>query len=313
MIEFLVETNGEIYEISELIKEISYTDKLNDGCSKLEFSYIDDDLRIQNGSCVRFKYDNNNIFFGYVFKQGQNKKKEISVTAYDQLRYCKAKDSIMVKNNTLTDLVKKMCLYFNRKTGNLTDTGYILATNPQDNKTWLDIIYDGINETLTNNGEWYSLRDEFGEVSIRNLTELQLELVLGDKNSCYDYSYEKSIDDEFYNQIKLVSENETTKRVDVYMPYDSSSIERYGLLQYYEVLEKNHNPAQARAKADALLKLYNREIETLSLECLGDVRIRAGSSYYGSIEDIVLNKRLIVRSVTHNFLPIHTMTMEVAI
>src|SRR5690606_16640364 len=141
MMEFLVEVDGQIYEISELVTFVSYTDKLNDGCSKLEFSYIDDELRIQNGSVVRFRYNGANIFYGYVFKHGQNKQREITVTAYDQLRYCKAKDTIVVKNDTIDSLVRKMCNYFGLKTGTITNTGYKLPVSVQDDKTWLDIIY----------------------------------------------------------------------------------------------------------------------------------------------------------------------------
>ena len=313
MIEFLVEVNGQIYEMSELVKSVSYSDKLNDGCSKLEFSYIDDDLRIQNGSVVRFKYNGANIFYGYVFKHGQNKQKEITVTAYDQLRYCKAKDTIVVKNDTIDSLVRKMCNYFNLKAGNLTNTGYKLPVSVQDDKTWLDIIYNAISDTLMNTGKWYCLRDEFGSIAVRDLEELQLDLVLGDESFAYDYEYEKSIDDDFYNQIKIVSDNETTGKRDVYITKDSDSIAKYGLLQYFEVLDKNANPSQAKAKADALLKLYNREVETLELDCLGDVRVRAGNSFFGQIEDIKLNRRLIVKSVTHEFIPVHTMTVEVAL
>jgi len=311
--EFAVETDGKIYEISELVTSVSYTDKLNDGCSKLEFSYIDDDLKIHNGSVVRFRYDNENVFYGYVFKHGQNKAKEISVTAYDQLRYCKAKDTIVVKNDTVDSLVKKMCNYFNLKAGILTNTGYKLPVSVQDDKTWLDIIYTAISDTLMNTGRWYCLRDEFGNIAVRDLQELQPDLILGDESLAYDYEYEKSIDDEFYNQIKIVSDNEKTGKRDVYITKDSSSIQKYGLLQYFEVLDKNYNPSQAKAKADALLRLYNREVETLELECLGDVRVRAGSSFYGRIEDIQLNKRLIVKSVAHEFIPVHTMKLEVMI
>jgi len=309
--EFLVEVNGKIYEISELVKSVSYTDKLNDGCSKLEFSYIDDDLNIQNGSVVRFKFNGANIFYGYVFKHGQNKAKEITVTAYDQLRYCKAKDTIVVKNDTIDSLVRKMCNYFGLRAGSLASTGYKLPVSVQDDKTWLDIIYSAIDDTLTNTGRWYCLRDEFGSIAVRDLQDLQLDLVLGDESFAYDYEYEKSIDDDFYNQIKIVSDNEDTGKRDVYITKDSDSIAKYGLLQYFEVLDKNYNPAQAKAKADALLQLYNREVETLELKCLGDVRVRAGSSFYGQIEDISLNKRLIVKSVTHEFIPVHTMSLEV--
>ena len=311
--EFLVEVDGKIYEISELVKSVSYTDKLNDGCSKLEFSYIDDDLRIQNGSVVRFRYDEANIFYGYVFKHDQNKQKEITVTAYDQLRYCKAKDTIVVKNDTIDSLVRKMCNYFNLKVGTLTSTGYKLPVSVQDDKTWLDIIYTAISDTLMNTGKWYCLRDEFGSIAIRDLEDLTLNLILGDESLAYDYEYGKSIDDNFYNQIKIVSDNEKTGKRDVYIAKDSGSIARYGLLQYFEVLDKNANPSQAKSKADTLLKLYNREVETLELDCLGDVRVRAGTSFYGQIEDIQLNRRLIVKSVTHKFIPVHTMSLEVMI
>lgn len=310
-IEFLVEVDGQIYEISELVTSVSYTDKLNDGCSKLEFSYIDDDLRIQNGSVVRFKYNGANIFYGYVFKHGQNKAKEITATAYDQLRYCKAKDTIVVKNDTIDSLVRKMCNYFGLRAGSLASTGYKLPVSVQDDKTWLDIIYTAISDTLMNTGKWYCLRDEFGSIGVRDLEELQLDLVLGDESFAYDYEYEKSIDDNFYNQIKIVSDNESTGKRDVYIARDSNSIEKYGLLQYFEVLDKNANPSQAKAKADALLRLYNREVETIDLDCLGDVRVRAGTSFFGQIEDIKLNKRLIVREVTHEFVPVHIMNVSV--
>ena len=309
--EFLVEVDGKIYEISELVKSVSYSDKLNDGCSKLEFSYIDDDLDIQNGSVIRFKYDEADIFYGYVFKHGQNKQKEITVTAYDQLRYCKAKDTIVVKNDTIDSLVRKMCNYFGLKAGTLTSTGYKLPVSVQDDKTWLDIIYTAIDDTLTNTGRWYCLRDEFGAVAIRELQELQLDLVLGDASLAYEYEYQKSVDDNFYNQIKIVSDNESTGKRDVYITKDSGSIAKYGLLQYFEVLDKNANPAQAKSKAEMLLQLYNREVETLELNCIGDVRVRAGNSFFGQIEDIQLNRRLIVREVTHEFVPVHTMTVSV--
>ncbi|MEG6612703.1 hypothetical protein V6C42_07575 [Pseudoclostridium thermosuccinogenes] len=311
--EFLVKVDNNVYEISGLVTSISYSDRLNDGCSKLEFSYVGDILKVKNGSVISFKYDNVGIFYGYVFKHGQNKRKEITVTAYDQLRYCKAKDTIVVRGDSVTSLVKKMCNYFGLKTGALANTGYALATSIQDDKTWLDIIYSGIDDTLTNTGRWYSLRDEFGSIALRDLVDLQLNLVLGDESLVYDYKYDKSIDDEFYNQIKIVSDNESTGKRDVYITKDSGSIAKYGLLQYFEVLNKNANPSQAKSKADMLLKLYNREVETISLDCLGDTSVRAGSSFYGWIGDIELNRRLIVRSVTHKFLPVHTMSLEVAI
>lgn len=311
--EFIVETNGQIYEISELVTKVKLSEKFNDGCSKLEFSYLNDDLVISNGSIITFKYENENMFKGYVFKVEVTENKEITVIAYDQLRYCKTKDTIVVDKDTVTSVVKKMCNYFNLKTGTSTDTKFILPTSVQDDKTWLDIVYTAISDNLLATGKRYCLRDNFGEIELKDLEELTLDLILGDESLVYGYSHTKSIDDNFYNQIKIVSDNEKTGRRDVYITKDSDSIAKYGLLQHFEVLDKNYNPSQAKNMADTLLKLHNREFESLTIKCLGEVKLRAGTSFYGSISDINLNKRLIVQSVTHNFIPIHTMEIEVVV
>lgn len=311
MIEFLIEVNKQIYDIGELVTSISYSDILNDGCSKLEFSYLADNIIITNGSVIRFKYNSASIFYGYVFKIGRDKTKEIKVTAYDQLRYLKAKDTIVVKETTLGALIKRGCTYFGLKAGNIADTKHKLPTSVQDDKTWLDIFYDAETDTLLGSGKKYSIRDEFGSIALRNLEDLKLNLILGDESLCYDFDYEKSIDDNTYNQIKIVKNNEKSGKRDVYVTKDSGSIYKFGLLQYFEVLDKNTNEAQAKSKADSLLKFYNREQETLSMKCLGDTSVRSGNSFYANISDIKLNKRLIVKSVAHDYLPLHTMDLEV--
>lgn len=312
MIECLVQVNSKIYDISGLVTDIEYTDSLNDGCSKLEFEYIDTDLVITNGSVVRFKYNDTNIFYGKVFKTGRAKDKARTVTAYDQLRYCKSKDTIVVNKDTTSTLVKKMSSYFGLTVGTIEDTKYVLATSVQDDKTWLDIVYDSIADTLVGKSKKYRLADEFGSITLRDIESLKLNLILGDESLCYDFDHELSIDDNFYNQIKLVSDNESTGKRDVYITKDFASIKKYGLLQYFETMDKNYNSTQAKKRADALLSLYNHETESLDLDCIGDVRIRAGVSFYGLIDDINLNRRLLVNKVTHKFLPTHTMNLEVA-
>lgn len=309
MMEFLVESNSKIYEISALVTKVDYTDKLNNGCSKLEFSYKDDDLKLENGSILSFKYDGANIFYGVVFKHGRNKRGEITVTAYDPLRYAKAKDTIESRNDTITTLVNKMCNHFGLNIGHLTDSRYVLPVSVQDNKTWLDIIYGAISDTLMNTGKWFCLRDEFGGVAVRDVEDLTMNLILGDKSLVYEFNYEKSIDEDFYNLIRIQDKNNRQ----FIESMDEGSINKYGLIQYFDVANESMNPSQIKTKADLLLSLYHSEAETLELNCLGDVSIRAGNSFYGQIEDIQLNKRLIVKSVNHKFIPVHTMSLEVMI
>ncbi len=307
-LEFYIEksNHGKVYEISQLVTAVSYTDKLNDGCSKLDFAYVNDDLIIENGDIVRFKYNNTGIFFGVVFKVERDKGAKISVTAYDQLRYCKAKDSFVYTGYTLTTLVNRMCTCYGLLKGTLTDTKYVLQTSVCDNQTWLDIIYSAIRETLQNTGRLYALRDEYGLISIRNVEDLKLNLVLGDYSLAYDFNYGKSIDDGFYNLIKIQGKKDSqfTEVKDI------ASINKYGLLQYFDIASEKMNASQIKAKADILLKTYNHEVETLDLECIGDTSIRAGSGFYAYIDSIKMNKMVYVKSVTHKYLPAHTMTVE---
>lgn len=75
-----------------------------------------------------------------------------------------------------------------------------------------------------------------------------------------------------------------------------------GVLQYYESLK---NPVNGKAKADALLEMYNRKTRQLNIKnILGDIRVRAGYSVMVSLElgDINVNNRFLVEKATHNII-----------
>lgn len=314
-----VENNNIIYEISGMCTDISFKDSFNDGASTLEFSYIyDGELMLKNGDVVRLTNTSaaDGIFFGKIFKVSMDESRKIKVKAYDQLRYGKAKDIITVKagQDNIATLTDMMCSSLNLKAGSHAAVSYNARSDMikyQD--TWLDILYDMILETLTNTGEWYRLADVYGEVKIENLRDLQLPLVIGDNSLATGYSWEKSIDDEFYNIIKISWMDEASGKAQTYQEYDQNSVNLYGNLLYYEHADtKNSQDAEKlKDKAKKLLQLYNYEKESIKLNCIGDHSVRAGCSIYGSVADIALHRRVIVNSVTHKYLPTHTMELEV--
>ena len=232
--EVLVESQGYIYDISEMCKEISWTEALNEGASCMDISYISDGLILQNGDAIRLT-DNDQtdgIFFGAAYKvsgdSGDGGTGQIvTIKAYDQLRRAKNKDIIVLENGTLKNLVENMCTFQTMTPGTVEDPGFIIPTIADYEKSWLDHIVQAVSDTLIGTQEHYCLRDEYGKVCLWNMRNLQLPLVLGDNSLCTGYSWEKSIDDDYYNQIKVVWKNEDTGQIDVGAAHDQEAVNRY--------------------------------------------------------------------------------------
>lgn len=269
---------------------------------KLTFNVVKDTkLNFQEGNKVSLEYNNTCIFRGFIFSKKRNKDQLISVTAYDQLRYFKNKDTYKYEDKTASDIIKMIIADVHLKAGDIEDTGYVLAKRRETNKTYFDIVQQALDLTLINTKKMYVLYDAAGEICLKNIESMKIDLVIG-VNSAEDFDYETSIDKNTYNQVKLSYDNKETEKCEIYIVKDTSNINKWGLLQYYESLNDNTN---AKAKTDALLKLYNRKTRYLSIKnAFGDIRIRAGSSVGIHIEnlgDISVNNFMVVEKVKHTF------------
>ena len=116
-----------------------------------------------------------------------------------------------------------------------------------------------------------------------------------------NFDYTSSIDDKTYNKIKLIYDNDETGTREVYIAQDSNNINKWGVLQYFDTLQKGEN---GKAKVDALLSLYNNKTRNLTIKnALGDIRVRAGSMvvvmlYFG---DITVKNLMLVEKCKHEF------------
>jgi len=297
-IELIIEHNGLNYQ--PIVEEpISWETERQGVPGKLTFSVQKDaGLNFQEGDHLILYVNKEKVFYGFIFTKKRNKDGLISVTAYDQLRYLKNKDTIQYENETASGLIQRIAKDFNLQTGEIEDTGYVISERLEDNKTLFDMVKNALEDTLKVRKKMYVLYDDFGKLTLRDIEKMKLDVFIN-QQSAEDFDYSSSIDSNTYNQIKLVYNNQDTGKREIYEVKDSSAMNRWGVLQYFESLQ---NPENGKAKAEGLLPLYNRKSRTLSVsKAFGDIRVRGGFSLPVSLDlgDVVANTYMIVEKVKH--------------
>lgn len=271
---------------------------------KLVFKVLKDDiLDFSEGSPIRLCVDGEKVFFGFVFRQQRTKEQIITVTAYDQLRYLKNKDTKVYEGKTASKLIQMLALDYKLNVGTIENTRYVIKSRIEENTSLFEMIENALDMTLMNTGEIFVLYDDFGKITLKASSSMYVgsnsTYLMIDEESGENFEYTSSIDDSTYNKIKLTYDNEETGKRDVYIVQDSANINRWGILQYFDTLQSGEN---GQAKAEALLKLYNRKTRNLRItKALGDNRVRAGSMLIVNLNlgDMKVKNFMLVEKAKH--------------
>jgi hypothetical protein len=295
----LIIRNGNTLYYPPLQDNIVWETERKSTPGKLTFSIIPDQtLNIEEGNPVRLKVNDTNVFYGFIFTMSRNKDETLKITAYDQLRYLKNKDTKFFYNMTATQIIEAIAKDFRMNLGNITDTGYVFEKRAEDNSELFSMIQFVLEETTRITGKLYCLYDDFGKLTLKNVEDMKLPL-LYDNETIEDFDYKSSIDSNTYNKIKIAFDNKDTGKRDEYVSQSGENINKWGVLQYYN---KENENTFTQAKADALLKLYNQKTKTLSLKnAIGDLRVRAGSSIIVKLDlaDTNVNRFMLVEKAKH--------------
>lgn len=308
-IELLLDNkNGNIFDISELITDITWKTKRKGKPSSLDFELLkDSEVSINNGDVISFKVDNNPVFYGYIFENEGSRSPDIKVTAYDQMRYLLFNDTYSFTNKKASQIIEQIAKDIGLSVGTIEDTGYAIPSLLQDDKKLLDIIYASLEKTLLSTGKTYTLYDDYGYLNLKNINNMRQSLVVSEGSNLGDYDWKNSIDSDTYNRVKIVKDNKETKGRDVFILEDSNSISKWGRLQYFKKVDDNMNKAQIQELVNATLKLKNKETKTLKLkdvvstEISEDLKMRAGSGVYVSITEKKINQYYLIEEATHKF------------
>nr|WP_202887189.1 hypothetical protein [Cohnella zeiphila] len=299
--------NGNVWDLSSIAESISWTTSRVGKPASLEFKIVNDGITqdkqftINNGDIVRFRFDGTNVFYGYVFKLGQNADQEISVSAYDQVRYLLNKDTYSFKNMETGDIIKRIAADFQLKVGRIDSTGYRIPKLNADAQTLLDIIEQANTLTLGRAGQFFVFFDDFGALSLRRVRDFNAEFYIGDGSLLTGYDYSEDIDSDTYNRIKLYRDDKQTGKHTPYQTPVNPNMGRWGILQLYQSIDDDLNAAQINEMLAQLLALKNREQRALKLDAVGDIRVRAGMYLPIVIKSLGIANLVMVEEVKHSF------------
>ncbi len=321
MLEIILDNrNGKLWNITSIVPSMTFKTKRIGSPSSLELTLIKGalfqhrDFTVNNGDVIRVRMDNVNVFYGYVFEKSFGRDESVSIKAYDQVRYLLINDHYSFTNETAGNIIQKIADDCGLKTGKIADTVYKIPTMLEDNKKLLDTMCKALDLTLINGHGNFMLFDDYGELTVRKLDDMKLDTVIGDWSLMYDFDYKSSIDSDTFNRVKIVKDNKEAGKREVYIAQDSANIARWGRLQYYQKADDNMNSAQINEQLDQLMKLKNREQRSLSIEALGDIRVRAGCYVPIIIEELKLKEYFLVEECTHKLdADTHTMNLELRV
>lgn len=299
--ELLIQNGKTVY--NPIVEDgIEYTTQRAGTPSKLTFSVVQDGkLKVSEGNAVSLRWGGKNVFYGYVFSIKSTDENVLTITAYDQTRYLKNKETKVYENKTATKVISEVLSDFGSfKVGTLENTGHTIKSMVEDTQTLFDIIQHALEETLTNTKKMYVLYDDYGKINLKSIDNMIVGIVV-DADTAESYDYTTSIDEQTYNYIKLYIDNEATGQRDVYIAKDSAKIAEWGWLQLTEAIQKGED---GKSKADALLELYKKKTRKLSISnVIGDVRVRAGCMVFISLQlwDMKVETMMLVETCKHSF------------
>lgn len=315
---------GIVYDITTLAGNIQYQTQLGGQPGKLTFSTEQDPnnlLELVCGSIVTFSVDGEGIFYGYIFTMGTDATGVYKITCFDQMRYLKNEEVYTTSGMTADQIFLRVCKdNFPITPPNpsrykvITPSKFIVPEYFHDKKTLYSIIEYGIQRANIAETKQYFIKDKFGILLFTELEQEKTNLIIGERSLLTSYQYEISIDKNTYNTVKIVRDNETTGKRDVWIKFDSGKQKQWGKLQMVEKADKSLNEAQIRELADNLIKLRNRETKTMKLTALGDTRMVAGSGFMYELAKLNINQYMWITSATHTYeKDYHTMSLEVFI
>ena len=299
--------NGIVWDITSIVSKATLTLKRTGSCGTLSLNCVMGDafhknteFEFENGDIVQLYIDGVGRFLGYIFKiENKVHDESYTITCYDQIKYLLYNATYSFVNKKASEIIKIIADEFKLRVGVIADTQFVIPKLLQDNKKLLDIISESLYLTSDNGGGQYCFYDDFGSLNLKKLNEMKTSYVLSDSTHIGEGTFTKDIEDT-YNIFKLVKDNKNTGRRDAYQYQDSEKIGKWGMLQYFNVVDEGINEAQIKKQLDDLYQLKGKEKKSFSIKSVGEF-VRAGESVAIIIDDLKIKQFFVINEVKHTF------------
>lgn len=284
-------------------------------------------------------------FKGIVFNR-KFKGNKISVTVYDYLRYLKSQLTYTkpeMVGLTASDIFSKVCNDLKLPYKVIHPSYEVIEAKQFDMEPAYDIIMNAINEAIQVSPShsrryymiWHNAESDRLEFVCRN--ELRTDLVIGDKSLLENYHYETSIDKQTYTRIIAYKDEKTyvsktgkplkkgkktgSRSIFAYPDVSTTSGRQeakieglYGFMPFYYQVGDDWTEAKIQEISKNLFKIFSRPTQQVSLECFGQIGLRAGHLVYVDISKLGDGSRKGWTSVTEcEILVSHPLKMNLSI
>ena len=232
---------------------------------------------LREGARITLRLDGEALFCGYVFTRARTAGGRVEVTAYDQLRYLRSRDTLLYEGKTASALLRMLAADFRLTLGTVEETGYVIPIGAEENVPVWDMVENALDATYRATGRRYVLYDDAGALSLRSAAGLRLSVLL-DADTVSAYRCEETIDEGAYNRVRLLYEDGRRGVRQLFSGGDESLQARWGVLQYFEKLQ---DPTGGQALVSSILQAHSAPVTAVTVTgAIGSPQVRAGTSLF---------------------------------
>ena len=313
-ITLLVAKGSAVYDMSSLVKTISWGGAKSAMPRTLEIKMLDSDrhghkrpdIDIDDGHQCLFLWNGSELFRGIFMNAHQASSRQGTYKAYDAGVYLsKNMDTFVYKKKTATQIFADICKKFGLEY-TAVDTGYTIADLTKPNTTAADAIWAALAKTYKAKNTRYYVLAEKGVLKLIARADNLIQLVVEEGANAIEYSRERSIEN-VYTRVKLYSD----ANKQLASATDTSIEAKIGIMQYTEQGDSKDKKATLNTKASNLLSIKKKTEETLEVEVIGDATIHSGVAVYLNLPFLGIKKTYYVDEDEHTFTGSkHTMRLK---